>query len=218
MRMKLQWVPRICPVLACGVLSDHKRHRNSDRERMEVIKTELPGVLVLKPEVLRDARGFFIESYNAQALAGIGISDRFVQDNHSCSRLGTLRGLHYQLRRPQAKLCRVVVGEVFDVALDIRRGSPTFGQWSGMVLSAENCLQLYIPAGFAHGFLVRSPTAEFLYKCGDYYDPASERGVLWNDPELNIPWGSDSPLLSARDRANPPLSQIAPDQLPQFGR
>jgi dTDP-4-dehydrorhamnose 3,5-epimerase len=182
----------------------------------ERIETELPGVLILKPHVFRDARGFFAETYHAQKFADLGISVNFVQDNHSCSSCGTLRGLHYQLHRPQAKLCRVIRGEVFDVAVDIRRGSPTFGKWWGATLSSKEMNQVFIPAGFAHGFVVLSETAEFLYKCSDFYDSASEKGIAWNDPDLNVEWPTAVPLLSAKDSRYPNLREISSDQLPRF--
>jgi dTDP-4-dehydrorhamnose 3,5-epimerase len=182
---------------------------------LEIVETSLPGVLLIKPRVFADPRGFFIETYRENVLAAAGITDRFVQDNHSHSSRGVLRGLHYQLRTPQAKLCRVVQGEVFDIAVDIRVGSPSFGKWMSVLLSADNYLQLYIPKGFAHGFVVRSETADFLYKCSDYYDASDDRGVLWNDPGIGIDWQTPAPILSHKDRAYLPLSQIPRDQLPQ---
>ncbi len=145
----------------------------------ERIETELPGVLLIQPRVWRDDRGFFLETYHAAKFAQLGVQDTFVQDNHSLSTRDTLRGLHYQLQHAQAKLCRVVRGEVLDVAVDIRRGSPTFGRWISALLSDQNKRQIYIPRGFAHGFVVLSEEAEFLYKCSDFYDPESERGIHW---------------------------------------
>jgi dTDP-4-dehydrorhamnose 3,5-epimerase len=177
--------------------------------------TAIPGVIVIEPQVIRDARGFFLESYHQAQFADLGVSDLFVQDNHSCSRRGTLRGLHFQLR-PQAKLCRVIRGEVLDVAVDIRRGSPTFGQWTSATLSAENMRQIYIPRGFAHGFLVLSEVAEFLYKCSDFYDPASEHGVHWSDPQLAIDWGITDPIVSAKDARYLRLAELSPDLLPVY--
>jgi dTDP-4-dehydrorhamnose 3,5-epimerase len=171
---------------------------------------------VLKPKVLRDARGFFAETYHQEKFSELGITAAFVQDNHSCSARGTLRGLHYQLRRPQAKLCRVIRGEVLDVAVDVRRGSPTFGRWVGCLLSAAEMNQIFIPAGFAHGFAVLSESAEFLYKCSDFYDPASEHGVAWNDPDLGIDWRLADPLLSAKDSQFPALRDISTDLLPAY--
>ena len=173
-------------------------------------------MLLIHPAVHQDARGFFFESYHQQDLAQHGVHEVFVQDNHSKSAKNTLRGLHYQLQHPQAKLCRVIQGEVLDVALDIRRGSPTFGKWVNAVLSAENKRQILVPRGFAHGFVVRSETAEFLYKCSDFYYPEDERGVAWNDPQLAIPWGVAEPLLSAKDRAFSALADIPAEFLPRY--
>lgn len=183
---------------------------------LQVTETSIPGVLVVQPRVFRDPRGFFMETYRENVLAEAGIHDQFVQDNHSHSSRGVLRGLHYQLRNPQAKLCRVARGEVFDVAVDVRLGSPTFGKWVGEVLSGENCKQLYIPRGFAHGFVVLSHTVDFLYKCSDYYVASDDRGVLWNDPDIGIDWPISSPLLSDKDQGYARLSQIAQDQLPRY--
>ncbi|HEY3356088.1 MAG TPA: dTDP-4-dehydrorhamnose 3,5-epimerase [Polyangia bacterium] len=170
---------------------------------MKVVKHDLPGVYVLEPQVFGDARGFFLEFYNARKFAELGIDRRFVQDNHSRSARGVLRGLHYQLGHPQAKVVRVIVGEIFDVALDVRRGSPTFGQFTSHRLSAENKHQMFIPEGFAHGFYVLSDVAEITYKCSESYAPADERGIVWDDPALGIPWplAGAAPLLSARDQA-----------------
>ena len=181
---------------------------------MKRIDTTIPGVLLIEPTVRNDARGFFFESYNQRDFTELGIAEPFVQDNHSMSLKGTLRGLHYQIEHPQAKLCRVVVGEVLDVVLDIRRSSPRFGEYTSTVLSAENKRQIYIPPGLAHGFLVLSDTAEFLYKCSDFYYYGGERGVLWNDGELGIEWGIDAPKLSAKDRQLPRLAEIPPVDLP----
>jgi dTDP-4-dehydrorhamnose 3,5-epimerase len=174
---------------------------------MEVIATQHPEVLLLRPKVFGDARGFFFESYNRKAFAGLGIDAEFVQDNHSRSARGVLRGLHYQIRQPQGKLVRVAAGEVFDVAVDLRRSSPHFGRVATMRLSAETHDMAWIPPGFAHGFQVLSDYAEFLYKTTDYYAPESERCLLWNDPALAIAWPLDGePLLSAKDRAGLPLA------------
>ena len=183
---------------------------------MEIIQTELPGVVFIKPQVFNDARGFFYESYRQDRLEQTGIAVNFVQDNHSRSTRGTLRGLHYQLRHPQAKICRVVSGEVLDVAVDIRRGSPTFGKSVSVVLSAENKLSIFIPAGFAHGFLVVSDSADFLYKCTDYYYADDQFGIAWNDPELEIRWTVDNPLLSEKDRNYLPLSKTSAENLPSY--
>ncbi len=180
------------------------------------LETNIPGVIVLEPQVFRDDRGFFLETYHQAQFAELGISDRFVQDNHSCSRRGTLRGLHFQLQRPQAKLCRVIRGEVRDVAMDIRRGSPTFGKWTSTILSAENMRQIYVPRGFAHGFVVLSDAADFLYKCSDFYDPASEQGVHWSDPQLAIDWGITDPIVSEKDGRYPRLEQMSPASLPVY--
>jgi dTDP-4-dehydrorhamnose 3,5-epimerase len=182
----------------------------------ERVETAVPGVLIIKPRVFVDSRGSFYETYHETKFAALGITDRFVQDNHSYSRHGTLRGLHYQLRHQQGKLCRVVRGEVFDVAVDIRRGSPTWGKWVGAILSAENKNQIYIPKGFAHGFVVLSDEAEFLYKCTDFYDPASEQGIHSADPQLAIDWRTAEPVLSDKDNRYPRLTDVPPDLLPVY--
>ena len=174
---------------------------------MRVIPTALPGVLIIEPQVFADRRGFFLESYHLARYAEHGIDVAFVQDNHSRSTRGTLRGLHYQAPPGQAKLVRVAVGEVFDVAVDIRWGSPTYGRWVGVTLSAENHRQLYVPTGFAHGFCVVSESADFLYKVTSYYAPAEERGIAWDDPALGIEWPVQDPILSDRDRHHPPLAE-----------
>lgn len=175
---------------------------------MDVIATSHPEVLLLRPKVFGDARGFFFESYNRQVFAEIGIGAEFVQDNHSRSAKNVLRGLHYQISQPQGKLVRVAAGEVFDVAVDLRRSSPHFGRVATMRLSAETHEMAWIPPGFAHGFLVLSEHAEFLYKTTDYYAPAFERSLQWNDPALGIDWPlDDEPLLSAKDRAGLPLAE-----------
>ena len=168
---------------------------------MKVIETSLPGVLVLEPKVFGDERGFFFESYNKRVLEMAGITSEFVQDNHSRSARHVLRGLHYQIKKPQGKLVRVVSGEVFDVAVDIRKSLPTYGKWTATNLSAANKRLLWIPQGFAHGFLVLSEYAEFLYKTTDYYAPEFERSILWDDPDLDIAWPlSRAPVLSAKDK------------------
>jgi dTDP-4-dehydrorhamnose 3,5-epimerase len=167
---------------------------------VKIIETSLPQVLVLEPRVFSDARGFFLESYNEKVLAQAGIHEHFVQDNHSYSVHNVVRGLHYQVNSPQGKLVRVVVGEIFDVAVDLRKSSPTFGKWFGVTLSAENHRMLWIPSGLAHGFLVVSGEAHVLYKATDFYAPESERTIVWNDPELAIEWPLESvPILSAKD-------------------
>jgi dTDP-4-dehydrorhamnose 3,5-epimerase len=177
--------------------------------------TDLPEVVLIEPDVYKDNRGFFLETYHAGKYREIGIRQPFVQDNHSRSVQGTVRGLHLQVRRPQAKLIRVVAGEIFDVAVDVRRGSPNFGRWVGVTLSAASFAQLFVPAGFAHGFSVLSPVAEIEYKCTDLYDPSDEVGIAWNDPDLAIPWRCEAPTLSERDRKNPPLKALM-DRLPTY--
>ena len=185
---------------------------------MNVAPTDLPGVIVLEPRVFEDRRGFFFESYHAERYARAGLPERFVQDNHSRSIPGTLRGLHYQLRHPQGKLVRVIVGSVFDVAVDIRRGSPSFGRWVGVELSAANKRQLYIPPGFAHGYCVPRQESELEYKCTDYYAPEDERGLAWNDPTIAIAWPLTAPpLISDKDKALPRLTDDRAD-LPTFDR
>jgi dTDP-4-dehydrorhamnose 3,5-epimerase len=170
---------------------------------MQIHKTELPEVLIIDPKVFGDERGFFFESFNQRRFAELsGVTANFVQDNHSKSARNVLRGLHYQIRQPQGKLVRVIAGEVFDVTVDIRKSSPNFGKWTGVVLSAENKRQLWIPAGFAHGFVVTSDSAEFVYKTTDYWAPEYERSILWNDPAIGIVWPDGiAPLLSDKDRA-----------------
>lgn len=175
---------------------------------MQKIPTSLPDVFLLEPRVFSDARGFFLESYNRQTFAGLGIDAEFIQDNHSRSTKGALRGLHYQIQRPQGKLVRVIAGEVYDVAVDLRKHSPSFGKWTGIRLSAENKHLVWIPPGFAHGFYVLSEAAEFLYKTTEYYAPEHERSLLWNDPDLNIAWPlTGEPLLSDKDRRGVPLGR-----------
>lgn len=186
---------------------------------MNVLETDLPGVIVLEPRVWQDARGFFLETFHRDHYAELGIDCEFVQDNHSSSSRGTLRGLHFQQEQAQAKLCRVVRGEVFDVAVDIRRGSPHFGKWFGTVLSEENQRQIFVPRGFAHGFLVLSERADFLYKCSDFYAPQFERGIAWNDPQIAVEWpletlGLTQPILSDKDKNNPLLRELC-DELPR---
>lgn len=190
---------------------------------MKILETALPGVLLIEPAVHGDHRGFFLETYHREKYREAGLDVVFVQDNHSKSAQGTLRGLHAQDRKPQGKLVRAIEGEIFDVAVDMRRGSPTFGQWVGEVLSAENFRQLYIPPDFLHGFYVISETAQVEYKCTDVYDPGHELSVTWNDPEIGIDWplvtGADgqvqAPLLSAKDAEAPRLAEIT-DRLPPY--
>jgi dTDP-4-dehydrorhamnose 3,5-epimerase len=181
---------------------------------VRVVATELPGVLVVEPDVIHDGRGFFLETYHADRYREHGINGPFVQDNHSRSVGRTLRGLHLQFHRPQGKLIHVIEGEVYDVAVDVRRGSPTFGRWVAVTLSAENHRQCYIPPGFAHGFCVTSDVAQVQYKCTDLYDPASEIGIAWNDPQIAIQWPVADPILSARDRRHPLLADV--QTLPVF--
>lgn len=183
---------------------------------MKFTKLEIPDVILVEPDVHGDARGYFTETFHAQKYAEGGISCGFVQDNFSYSQRGILRGLHFQLRRPQAKLVYVVSGEVFDVAVDLRRGSPTFGRWCGRVLSGENHLQMFIPEGFAHGFCVLSESASFLYKCSEVYDPTDDRGIAWNDPDVGVKWPISEPLLSGKDQRQPRLRDVAERDLPVF--
>ena len=182
---------------------------------MRCIPSIIPAVLVIEPDVHRDSRGIFVETYHAEKYRASGITAVFVQDNHTRSVARTLRGLHMQRRKPQAKLIRVIAGEIFDVAVDLRRGSSTFGRSVGVVLSADNFKQCYIPVGFAHGFCVLTEEAEVEYKCSDVYDATDEFGIAWNDPALAIPWPISDPLLSDRDRANPTLAELG-DSLPRY--
>lgn len=176
---------------------------------MQIVETAIPEVLIIEPQVFGDERGFFFESFNQQKFEQLtGVKTEFVQDNHSRSAKNVLRGLHYQIQQPQGKLVRVVAGEVFDVAVDVRRSSATFGKWVGVLLSAENKRQLWVPPGFAHGFLVLKDATEFLYKTTDYYAPQHERCIRWDDPEIGIAWPLDGiPLLSAKDQAGLSLNQ-----------
>ena len=183
---------------------------------MKFLAQAIPGIVLVEPDVHRDPRGFFLESYHASKYAEGGLGDRFVQDNHSLSREGTLRGLHMQVRTPQAKLIRVLRGRIWDVAVDLRRGSPTFAQHFGVELSADNYRQLYVGVGMAHGFFVLSGEAEIEYKCSGLYDPEDELTVAWDDPELGIPWpASGAPILSAKDQSAPGLSEVM-DRLPEW--
>lgn len=172
---------------------------------MQVIETSLPGVLVLKPRIFSDARGFFLETYNEARYREAGVPCTFVQDNHSRSSKGILRGLHYQVTQPQDKLVWCLQGEVWDVAVDVRKDAPTFGKWFGVRLSAEEKTQFFVPAGFAHGFCVLSETAEVAYKCSRLYAPNDEGGIIWNDPDLGIDWPTNDPILSQKDAALPSL-------------
>ena len=179
-------------------------------------ETSLPGVLIIEPQVFNDARGFFLETYHHGKYDEGGIGRAFVQDNHSHSQCGTLRGLHYQLGHAQGKLIYVVTGEIFDVAVDIRKGSPYFGKWVGVTLSAENKHQLYVPEGFAHGFCVLSKTADVFYKCTDIYSPVDEGGILWADPDIGIDWPVETPILSEKDGMYPKLSEVPEEFLPTY--
>jgi dTDP-4-dehydrorhamnose 3,5-epimerase len=178
---------------------------------MKITSTKIKDVLLIEPRVFDDERGFFYESYNQKVYQKFGINVDFVQDNHSRSQKNTLRGLHYQVNPGQAKLVRVILGEVFDVAVDIRFGSPTFGQWVGYHLNSKNKQQMFIPTGFAHGFCVTSDFAEFEYKCSEFYSPQDERGIRWNDPELGIQWPVENPILSDKDNRNTLFKNIEKD-------
>lgn len=182
---------------------------------MRVVETSIPGVLIIEPDIFGDARGFFTELYQADRYANSGLEQRFVQDNLSRSAQNTLRGLHFQNPKPQAKLVTVLRGSVLDVAVDVRRGSPTFGRHVAVELDDENRRQFLIPRGFAHGFVVRSSSADFFYKCDELYSPADEIVVRWDDPKLAIAWGCDNPILSARDKEARNLSELT-DSLPRF--
>ena len=183
---------------------------------METTALDLPGLLLLKPRVFPDARGHFLEIFQDRRYPEFGVPGRFVQDNISFSRRGVIRGLHYQLRHPQGKLVMPLTGEIWDVVLDIRRGSPTFGKWTAVSLKAEDCRQLYVPPGYAHGFAVVSDTALVLYKCTDYWHPGDEYGIIWDDPDLAIPWPVQTPLLSDKDRQFPSLEMAPPEHLPRY--
>lgn len=183
---------------------------------MKVIETRLPGVLIIEPKVFSDARGFFMETWQQERYRECGLPARFVQDNLSFSTQGVLRGLHFQNPNAQGKLVYVLQGEVFDVAVDIRAGSPTFGQWVGVTLSSDNKRQLYIPEGFAHGFCVLSDNALFAYKCTDFYNPRAEAGIIWNDPDIGIDWPVKEPILSQKDSAYPRFIDIPRDRLPRY--
>ncbi len=176
---------------------------------MRFSETRVSGVILIEPDVHRDARGFFLETFHARKYGAAGLPEHFVQDNHSCSVQRTLRGLHMQAKKPQGKLIRVIEGEIWDVAVDVRPASPTRGQWTAEVLSAANFRQLYVPPGCAHGFCVLSANAQVEYKCTELYDPADEVGIAWNDPDLAIAWPVDDPLLSDRDARHQPLRAIA---------
>lgn len=184
---------------------------------MNIIETRIPGVLIIEPQVFGDPRGYFLETWNEDRYIQAGLPTRFVQDNLSRSARGVLRGLHFQNPNAQGKLVYVPRGEVFDVAVDIRAGSPTFGQWVGLTLSSANFRQLYIPGGFAHGFCVLSETALFAYKCTDFYNPKAEGGIIWNDPDIGIDWPVAWPILSDKDGSYPELKDIPRADLPVYG-
>jgi dTDP-4-dehydrorhamnose 3,5-epimerase len=184
---------------------------------MNVIETALPGVVIVEPRVFRDERGYFLEAWNRRVYAEAGLPVDFVQDNVSLSTHGVLRGLHYQHPYPQGKLVSVLAGEVFDVAVDIRVGSPTFGRWVGVTLSADNQRRLYIPAGFAHGFAVTSENALFAYKCTEFYRPDCDASLRWDDPAIGIDWPIARPRLAPKDAAAPLLETVDPDRLPRYG-
>lgn len=183
---------------------------------MKIIETNLPGVLIVEPKVFSDSRGYFFETWQKSRYEEVGIKGDFVQDNCSFSTKGVLRGLHYQNPHAQGKLISVLQGEVFDVAVDIRSGSPTFGQWTAVTLSGDNHLQLWIPAGFAHGFCVLSETAYFSYKCTDLYTPSAEGGIVWNDPDIGIDWPITQVSLSEKDQLYSRLKHVAPEKLPKY--
>ena len=181
---------------------------------IKFFETALPGVVIVEPDIFRDERGFFMETYHQRRYAEGGMDCLFVQENHSHSHRGTLRGLHYQLKNGQAKLIYVSGGEIFDVAVDIRRGSPTFGKWVSTHLNDKNGRQIYIPRGFAHGFYTLSETADVIYKCTDFYAPGDEYGILWSDPDIGIEWPEKNPLISKKDSRNPRLSEVPENLLP----
>lgn len=183
---------------------------------MKIIETKIEGLLIFEPRVFGDERGFFTETFRQSWLSEAGISCEFVQDNWSRSAEGTLRGLHYQLHKPQAKLVMVTRGEVLDIAVDIRRSSSTFGKYEAILLSEENKRMVFIPEGFAHGFFVKSKTADFMYKCSNYYDPESERSLHWSEPTLGIDWGAENPLVSQKDADAPYLKDIPESDLPHY--
>lgn len=181
---------------------------------MNIITTSIEGVVIIEPLVFKDDRGFFMETYQSKRYQKYGISRLFVQDNLSFSVQGTLRGLHFQVKHPQAKLVQVITGEIFDVAVDLRHGTPTFGKWTGAYLSDQNKRQLFIPEGFAHGFCVMSKTAHFLYKCSDFYASDDECGINWSDSDIAIDWPVKNPIISTKDKQNPNLCDLSPEQLP----
>jgi dTDP-4-dehydrorhamnose 3,5-epimerase len=184
--------------------------------KLKFIETSLSNVIVIKPDVFGDERGFFLETFREEEFKEAGITEKFIQHNHSRSIKGVLRGLHYQLTQPQGKLVRVTSGKVYDVVVDIRRGSPTFGQWYGTTLDEENMRMMYVPPNFAHGYVVLSNSADFIYMCTDYYHPESEKGILWNDPQIGIDWPITDVILSNKDKCNPTLANQDEDKLPKY--
>jgi dTDP-4-dehydrorhamnose 3,5-epimerase len=183
---------------------------------LKFIKTPLEGVIVIEPKVFVDERGFFLETFREEEFKEAGITENFIQHNHSRSTRGVLRGLHYQLTQPQGKLVRVTSGKVYDVVVDIRHGSPTFGQWYGTTLDEENLKMMYVPANFAHGYVVLSDSADFIYMCTDYYHPKSEQGILWNDPKIGIEWPIAEVILSDKDKCNSMLDEQDDNKLPKY--
>jgi dTDP-4-dehydrorhamnose 3,5-epimerase len=190
--------------------------KSPDTGQLRRLATTVPGVFEIRPKILRDSRGFFLETYHRAKYSALGIADVFVQDNHSQSAKHALRGLHYQVHHSQAKLCRVVEGEALDVVVDVRAGSPTFGRWTSVLLSARHQNQVYIPSGFAHGFVALTESVQFLYKCSDFYAPDDEHGIIWNDPELRIEWGVANPVISSKDARLPRLADIPGELLPKY--
>jgi dTDP-4-dehydrorhamnose 3,5-epimerase len=183
---------------------------------MKIITTSLEGILIIEPKTFKDKRGFFMETYNRNRYNESGINTTFVQDNLSYSLKNTVRGLHFQVKHPQAKLIQVISGEIFDVAVDLRPGSATFGKWTGIHLSDENRRQVFIPEGFAHGFCVLSEFARFCYKCSDFYAPGDEGGIIWSDPDIGIEWPVENPIISEKDKQYHRLSRLTAEQLPSF--
>lgn len=183
---------------------------------LQKTETDINDVLIIEPKSFPDERGFFRETYHREKYCSLGIEKVFVQDNHSFSKHGVIRGLHYQLQKPQAKLIYVISGEILDVAVDIRKSSPTFGKHVSVILSTDNCRQLYIPEGFAHGFSVLSESANVIYKCSDVYNPGDDLGILWSDREIGIDWKIENPIVSEKDRQNPLLKDMPKDKLPVF--
>jgi dTDP-4-dehydrorhamnose 3,5-epimerase len=183
---------------------------------MDIITTALEGLLIVEPKIFKDRRGFFMETYNQRKYEAAGITEAFVQDNLSYSRKNTIRGLHFQIRHSQAKLVQAISGEIFDVAVDLRPGSATFGKWTGSRLSDKNGRQMYIPKGFAHGFCVMSEFAMFYYKCSDFYAPDDEGGIIWSDQDIGIEWPVENPIISEKDKLYPKLAGLSAEQLPSF--